>query len=137
MTIKETPNKITAVLIVTATAEFFDDEASEETVRYAIEQDLEDAGFDVDVAILKEQEKKKIFVDSDGKITPLPDVVWCPDGTPKDMVEVVRCKNCIHRGKAEKCVLAAISKEKAFPLFMLDNHGEWYCADGKREAEEK
>ena len=60
-----------------------------------------------------------------------------PDGTPKDMVEVVRCKNCIHRGKAEKCVLAAISKEKAFPLFMLDNHGEWYCADGRIEEREK
>ena len=60
MTIKETPNKITAVLKVTVTAEFFDDEASEETVRYAIEQDLEDAGFDVDVAILKEQEAVKI-----------------------------------------------------------------------------
>lgn len=55
-TIKETPNKITAVLKVTATAEFFDDEASEETVRYVVEQDLEGAGFDVDVALLKEQE---------------------------------------------------------------------------------
>lgn len=56
MTTKEIPNKITAVLKVTATAEFFDDEASKETVRYAIEQDLEGAGFDVDVALLKEQE---------------------------------------------------------------------------------
>ena len=56
MTIKETPNKITAVLKVTATAEFFDDEASEETVRYCVEQDLEDDGFDVDVELLKEQE---------------------------------------------------------------------------------
>lgn len=59
MTTKETPNKITAVLKVTATAEFFDDEASKETVRYAIEQDLESAGFDVDVALLKEQEPVK------------------------------------------------------------------------------
>ena len=73
--------------------------------------------------LLKEQEKKKFFVDSDGKITPLPDIV--------------RCKECIHRGKAEKCVLAAIAAEKDFPLFMLDNRGEWYCADGKREAEEE
>jgi len=73
--------------------------------------------------LLKEQGKKKFFVDSDGKITPLPDVV--------------RCKECIHRGKVEKCVLAAIAAEKDFPLFMLDNRGEWYCADGKREAEEK
>ncbi len=56
---KETPNKITAVLKVTATADFFDDEASEETIRYAIEQDLEDAGFDVDVALLKEQDPVK------------------------------------------------------------------------------
>ena len=59
MTIKETPNIITAVLKVTATAEFFDDDASEETVRYVIEQCLEDAGFDVDVALLKEQEVVK------------------------------------------------------------------------------
>ena len=60
-----------------------------------------------------------------------------PDGTPKDMVEVVRCKDCIHRGKAEKCVLAAIAAEKDFPLFMLDNHGEWYCADRRIEEREK
>ena len=44
----------------------------------------------------------------------------------------VRCKDCIHNGKIEKCVLAAIAAEKNFPLFMLDNRGEWFCADGKR-----
>lgn len=69
--------------------------------------------------LLKEQEKKKFFVDSDGKITQLPDIV--------------RCKECVHRGIVEKCVLAAIAAEKNFPLFMLDNRGEWYCADGKRK----
>lgn len=52
---------------------------------------------------------------------------WCP------LKEIVRCKDCIHRGKAEKCVLAAISEEKSFPLFMLDNRGEWFCADGIRK----
>ena len=56
---------------------------------------------------------------------------YSADGNPKDMVEIVRCKDCIHRGKTEKCVLAAISEEKDFPLFMLDNRGEWFCADGK------
>lgn len=56
MTVKETPHKITAILKVTATIEFYDDEASEEAVRYTIEHDLEDAGFDVDVALLKKQE---------------------------------------------------------------------------------
>ena len=50
--------------------------------------------------------------------------------------EIVLCKDCIHRGKAEKCVLAAITVDKDF-LFMLDNRGEWYCADGKREEKEK
>lgn len=55
-----------------------------------------------------------------------------PDGNPKDLVEVVRCKGCIHRGKPEKCVLAAISKEKDCPLFILDNRGDWFCADGER-----
>ena len=54
------------------------------------------------------------------------------DGNPKDMVDVVRCKDCIHRGKVEKCVLAAIAAEKGYPLFMLDDRGEWFCADGKR-----
>lgn len=45
--------------------------------------------------------------------------------------EIVRCKDCIHRGDSKKCVLAAISEEKDFPLFMLDNRGDWFCADGK------
>ena len=39
----------------------------------------------------------------------------------KEQEAVVRCKDCIHRGKSEKCVLSAISEEKDFPLFMLDN----------------
>lgn len=49
-----------------------------------------------------------------------------------ERIELVRCKDCIHRGKSEKCVLAAISEEKDYPLFMLDNRGEWFCADGER-----
>ena len=47
--------------------------------------------------------------------------------------EIVRCKDCVHRGKVEKCVLAAIAAEKSYPLFMLDNRGEWYCADAERK----
>lgn len=47
-------------------------------------------------------------------------------------VQVVRCKHCIHNGKVEKCVLAAIAAEKDYPLFMLDNRGDWFCADGER-----
>ena len=47
--------------------------------------------------------------------------------------EIVRCKECKHRGNSEKCVLSAISEEKDFPLFMLDNSGDWFCADGERK----
>ena len=53
---KDKPNKVTTVLKVVVTGEFYDNDATEETLRYSVEQDLEDAGFDVDVATLKEQE---------------------------------------------------------------------------------
>jgi recombinational DNA repair protein RecR len=45
--------------------------------------------------------------------------------------QIVRCKDCKHRGNADKCVIAAIAKEKDYPIFMIDNRGEWYCADGE------
>ena len=45
---------------------------------------------------------------------------------------IVHCKDCKHRGNSKKCVLSAISEEKDFPLFMLDNRGDWFCADGER-----
>lgn len=47
------PKKVTAVLKIVVTSEFYDEEASEETLRYCIEQDLEDIGYDVDVSVLK------------------------------------------------------------------------------------
>ena len=46
------------------------------------------------------------------------------------VAELIRCKDCKHRGNSEKCVLSAISEEKDFPLFILDNRGDWFCADG-------
>lgn len=58
---KDEPNKITATLKVVVTGEFYDDEASEETLRYCVEQDLEDAGFDVNVELLKEQETVAVY----------------------------------------------------------------------------
>jgi len=48
------PNKIKAKLIVEVEADFYDNESSEETLRYCVEQDLEDAGFNViDVSVMK------------------------------------------------------------------------------------
>ena len=52
MTEKDKPNKIKAKLTVEVEAEFYDDESTEETVRYCVEQDLEDAGLNViDVSV--------------------------------------------------------------------------------------
>lgn len=52
MRIKDEPNKIKARLTVEVEAEFYDNESSEETIRYCVEQDLEDAGLDViDVSV--------------------------------------------------------------------------------------
>jgi len=54
MVTKDKPNKVTAILKIVITGEFYDDEASEETLRYCVEQDLEDAGFDVEVSIMRQ-----------------------------------------------------------------------------------
>jgi hypothetical protein len=59
---KNEPNKITATLKVIISGEFYDDEASEEMLRYCVEQDLEDAGFDVDVELLKEREPMPVII---------------------------------------------------------------------------
>lgn len=53
MVTKDKPNKVTATLKIVITGEFYDDEASEETLRYCTEQALEDAGFDVEVSVMR------------------------------------------------------------------------------------
>lgn len=54
MNVKEKPNRVRAKLIVEVEAEYYGDESSEETLRYCVEQDLEDAGFNViDVSVMK------------------------------------------------------------------------------------
>lgn len=50
--------------------------------------------------------------------------------------KLVRCKDCKHRGNSKKCVLSAISEEKDSPLFILDNRGNWFCADGERRTDD-
>lgn len=60
------PHKVTATLKVVVTGEFYG-EVSEESLRYFVEQAVEDDGFDVDVELLKEQEPKtgKWILDDD------------------------------------------------------------------------
>ena len=78
---KDEPNKITTTLKVVITGEFYDDEVSEETLRYCAEQDLEDAGFDVDVSLLKEQEAvvrcKDCMFGMPAKFESGKDAIWC------------------------------------------------------------
>ncbi len=81
------PNKVTTVLKVVVTGEFYDDDATEETLRYAVEQDLEDAGFDVDVALLKEQ----------------PEIVRCRDcyfGKLLNNSPYLLCSHSYHKGNS-------------------------------------
>ena len=52
--IMDKPNKVKAKLIVEVEAEFYDNESSEETLRYFVEQDLKDAGLNViDVSVME------------------------------------------------------------------------------------
>lgn len=51
--------KVRTKLIVDIEGEFYDNESTEETLRYCVEQDLEDSGFNViDVSVLKAEEKE-------------------------------------------------------------------------------
>ena len=45
---------------------------------------------------------------------------------------VVRCKECVHRGNPKKCILAFVAEKQDFPVSFYDNRGDWFCGDGKR-----
>lgn len=53
MNIIDKPKEITATLKVVITGKFYNEKADEETLRYCVEEDLEDLGYNVDVSILK------------------------------------------------------------------------------------
>lgn len=50
---------------------------------------------------------------------------------------LVRCKDCIHRGDKNSCILAYVADKQNFPLFFYDSRGEWFCADGKQEKKDE
>lgn len=43
-----------------------------------------------------------------------------------DMVDVVRCKDCINRDQAFRCIAL---------YYGFNPHDDWFCANGKRDAE--
>ena len=53
---------------------------------------------------------------------------YCP---LKEQEAFVRCKDCIYRGDKSKCMVAVIADANGIEPFMLDNRGEWFCADGE------
>ena len=59
------------------------------------------------------------------------------DGTIEHVTKVIRCKDCIHRGDKNRCILAFVADKQNFPLFFYDIRSEWFCADGKRKDGEQ
>ena len=107
--IKHDPNKITATLKLVVTGEFYDDEASEETLRYCIEQDLEDAGFDVDVSLLKDT----------------------------DRIKVTRCKDCryFEPSNAEEGDYSGYCRNDYAPCQNQTVDAWWFCGSAERVSE--
>ena len=50
-----------------------------------------------------------------------------------EKTEIVRCKDCVRRGNADRCMLAYIAKEQGVPYTLYDEKGEWFCKDGERK----
>lgn len=73
MIAKEKANKITATLKLVVTEEFYDDEASEETLRSYVEQCLEEDGFSVEVGLFKVQEPRVLTL---AEVRDEYEVVW-------------------------------------------------------------
>ena len=83
MTIREEPHKITAHLYVTVTGNFFDDEATEETIRHCVEQDLIASYDDVDVRLCKnDKPAENISIHCKDCLWWRPGVIWGKDYYP-------------------------------------------------------
>jgi len=56
------------------------------------------------------------------------------DGNPKDMVEVVRCKDCKHRHTYPQAYGAEINGKWCYwcELNRSWRHDDYFCADGER-----
>lgn len=59
-------HKVTAKLRVVITGEFYGDDVTEETLRYIVEQILEDEGFEVDVSVVKPSPPREVITDMYG-----------------------------------------------------------------------
>lgn len=48
------------------------------------------------------------------------------DAPTIDAVEVVRCKDCVYRDQAFRCIAL---------YYGFNPHDDWFCANGKKDAE--
>lgn len=48
--------------------------------------------------------------------------------------ELIRCKDCKHRGDKSRCIVAFVAEKQEMPLFFYDNRGKWFCADGVKKV---
>lgn len=59
---------------------------------------------------------------------------WKPKEKETNMVEVVRCKECKHKGDSLYCPVALIADLlKDTRVFTYKVTDEWFCADGERK----
>jgi hypothetical protein len=56
-------------------------------------------------------------------------------GKASKQPNVVRCKDCKHRGDRHKCIVAFVAEKQEMPYFFYDNNGKWFCADGVKKDE--
>ena len=50
---------------------------------------------------------------------------------------IVHCKDCEYRGDTDKCIVAYVAMKQNIEIFIIDNHGEWFCGDGKRRDDKQ
>lgn len=50
--------------------------------------------------------------------------------------QIVRCKDCIHFGQKDKCIVQKYLSEHPEKVWFLSLQNNWFCADGKRENEQ-
>jgi len=120
------PKKVTAILKVEA--EFYDDEATPETVRYAVEQTLEDAGFDVEVINLS----KPIKIAYEGPTGIYTNLSGQNNNTFSKWIPV---EERMPEGAGYACLVCAVNRfgqQDVFEAFTGYGDFKWYTYDATK-----
>ena len=93
----------------------------------------QDKLIDDTISLLKEQ--KKLLDLQHSALRGSADMVELLFHKIDELPNVVRCKDCKYRGDTEKCCLAASCEEHDTQYFIMDDDGQWFCADGVKKDE--